>query len=173
MNEKFITLGGYLLIFVILFLITFTVKKKLYGNQPEYDERQERVRGVAYRMGFNTLLLGITINAFVKEYLNIDWADPITEFAIFASMALFVVNAICISENAYFVPFAKGQRVIIISAIVGAINLFTGINRLFTNRNLDELHRFSNIQLVIGTLLLGIPLFAIIHEIIEERGDVE
>ncbi len=173
MDGKIMIVGGYLIIYLILFFIFFSFRKKLYGNQYEYDERQERVRGIAYRMGFYTLLFGIVMNAFVKELLDIDWATPMTECAIFLCIAIFVVCTICITGNAYFSPFAKRKNIILISAIIGAINLFTGINRLFTKQSLDELHRFSNIQLVIGIVLLGIPVFAIVHELIEERGDVE
>lgn len=172
-DERLVAVGSFLIAYLILFAIGLAFRKKIYGNNMEYDERQERVRGVAYKRGFSVLLLGVTINAVVKETMEIDWATPVTELLIFMLIALIVMNGTCIFQDAYFAPFAKGKNIVLISFLIGAINLFTGIKRLLAHLNFDEFHRFSNVQLVLGIGLIIIPVMVFIHEIMQERGGGE
>lgn len=171
-DERLIAAGSFLIAYFIMFAIVLAFKKKIYGKM-EYDERQERVRGVAYKRGFFVLLFGIIINSMVKEVLEVDWATPMTEMAIFMLIAIVVVSGTCIFQDAYFAPFAKGKNIVLVSAVVGAINLFSGIKKFFAHQNLDEFHRFSNIQLILGVVLIIIPVMAFIHGIMEERGGEE
>ncbi len=172
MNERLIVVGLFLLIYCILFALGLALRKKMYGNF-KYDERQERVRGVAYRRGFSILIFGIIINAVVKEVLGIDWATPVTEMLIFMLIAIIVISGTCIFQDAYFAPFAKEKNIVLVSALVGAINLFAGIKKFLAHLNFDEFHRFSNIQLVLGVGLIIVPVMAVVHEIMEERGGGE
>lgn len=172
-DERLIAAGSFLIAYFIIFAIVLALRKKIYGNTMEYDERQERVRGVAYKRGFFVLLFGIIINSMVKEVLGVDWATPMTEMAIFMLIAIVVVSGTCIFQDAYFAPFAKGKNIVLVSAVVGAINLFSGIKKFLAHQNLDEFHRFSNIQLILGVVLIIIPVMAFIHGMMEERGGEE
>ncbi len=172
-DDRIIAVGSFFLIYIILFAIGLKLRRKVYGQNMEYDERQERVRGLAYKRGFFTLICGIVLNGIVKEVLNIDWATPMAETVIFMSIAIFIVSGTCIFQDAYFAPFAKGKNMIFISVVIGIVNLFAGIKRILDHQSLDEFQRFSNIQLILGILLISIPVMAYIHEILQERGDVE
>lgn len=172
-DERLVAVGLFLLIYCILFALGLALRKKIYGNTMEYDERQEQVRGAAYKRGFSVLLFGIIINSVVKEVLGVDWATPMTEMAIFMLIAIIVVSGTCIFQDAYFAPFAKGKNVVLVSALVGAINLVAGIKKFLAHLNFDEFHRFSNIQLVLGVGLIIVPVMTVVHEIMEERGGGE
>jgi len=172
MNERLIVVGLFLLIYCILFALGLAFRKKIYGEM-EYDERQERVRGVAYKRGFSVLLFEIIVNAAAKEMLGVDWATPVAEMLIFMLIAITVVSGTCIFQDAYFAPFAKGKNIVLVSALVGAINLFAGIKKFLNHLSFDEFHRFSNIQLVLGVGLIIVPVMAVVHEIVEERGGGE
>lgn len=172
-DDKIIAVGSFFLIYLILFAIGLKLRRKVYGQNMEYDERQERVRGLAYKRGFYTLIYGIMINGFAKEILDVEWATPMTELVLFMSIAIVVVSGTCIFQDAYFAPFAKGKNMIFTTIIIGVMNLFIGVRKVLDHQSLDEFQRFSNIQLILGILLISIPVMAYIHEILQERGDVE
>lgn len=172
-DERLIMVGSYLVAFFICWILAVAFRRKIYGNNLEYDERQERIRGLAYKWGFFTLLIGISVNAIVKEILNIEWATPIAEFSVLLGISIIIVTGICIFKDAYFAPFAKEKNIIWISFVIGLINLYSGIEQILTHQSLDEFHRFSNNQIVIGIVLMIIPIMAISHKIMMERGGDE
>lgn len=173
MDKKLLAIGAYVLIFFICYVLAFKMRKRLYGPVGEYDERQEQIRGIAYRRGFYTFILATFVSSLMKEVWAMEWASPLTEVTIFMLLAIVIVNGTCIFQDAYFAPATKRKNILFVTAFIGGMNLVVGIRNLLNHMNFDECHRFSNIQLVLGIGLIAIPIMSFVHEMLEKRGGVE
>ena len=111
-----------ILIAVGIFVVIALANKKR-GVEKKYDERQEFVRGKAYKLGFITLLIYCVAAGMIDLYLGVGWCDVYTAMMLgfYGSVTVFVVK--CILTDAYF---AVGQRPagwLVLTGIIAAINL--------------------------------------------------
>ncbi len=144
-----------ILVAVAIFAVIAVANKKR-GAEVKYDERQEFVRGKAYKLGFITLLIYCVAAGMIDLYLGVGWCDVYTAMMLgfYGSVMVFVVK--CILTDAYF---AVGQRpagwlvltgaVAAISLVVFAVDLNDG-KRIVENGSLSH----NTINLVCGAAFL-------------------
>ena len=113
---------------IYLLVAQFTKKEKLGNN--DFDERQELVRGKAYKYGFFTMII---MTLFVMAAIEFNISLPVT-----ASLAMFIALLISIDvyavysiiNDAYFGVGTNKMRYCIFFIIIMAVNLFAGISNL-------------------------------------------
>ena len=113
---------------IYLLVAQFTKKEKLGNN--DFDERQELVRGKAYKYGFFTMII---MSLLVTAAIEFNISLPVT-----ASLAMFIALLISIDvyavysiiNDAYFGVGTNKMRYCIFFIIIMAVNLFAGISNL-------------------------------------------
>ena len=120
-------LCGFLAVYIVGVIIAKIREKKGQESRCHYDERQEIARGQAYKAAYFTLMAYMLLVAYLQM-----WVTDII-FLTFAgiflgvevSIAVFVI--ICIIKDAYLALSQSPKRFIILFAVVGVINIITGI----------------------------------------------
>ena len=97
----------------------------------EFDERQERVRGIGYKYGFFTLLICNALYAFSDSMLNRPIFDTITGIALGVSISATVHVSYCIWHDGYFSMNSNQNRTLITLFVLGGFNLCLGIMSIF------------------------------------------
>lgn len=118
-------LFGVLVAVVVFIIIALAKGKKTAGA--DYDERQELVRGKAYKIALFTLMLYLAADTGLSIFWR-PWAQPgvDTVLGIFFSVGVFM--AICIRNDAFVGLREKVKQSILIACIVLAaqlVNIFT------------------------------------------------
>lgn len=174
MTTQLISMASFLAIFLIIFLLAFYFQKSQRGGKRySYDERQIAARGNAYKAGFYTLLFGFLFNGLFEVFTKTQWGSPITETLTILCLGIFVYSSICIFNDAYFDRFDKPLRNILVFSIVGMINLWSGIRNILHGESFDSSHRFHNLNLVCGILLIAVTLMLIIRCLMEKNQNEE
>jgi hypothetical protein len=112
---------GLVAVIVIYAVIAMIQKKR--GVEAKYDERQEYVRGKAYRHGFLTLLIYCVAVGLVDLYNGPGWCDVYTAMMLgmFTAVTVFAVE--CILTDAYFVVGQRPAGWLILTGAIAALNL--------------------------------------------------
>ncbi len=118
-------LVGLVLVFVIALVVVAITKKK--NGTAKYDERQELIRGRAFKYAFWVLVSYLCLNGFIQLGTGIEWADLMTSsfIGICLSMTVFVVA--CIRNDAYFAVNQKPKFYLVMFALLVVLNLTIGI----------------------------------------------
>jgi hypothetical protein len=117
---------GLILVAVIGFVIGIIAKKK--NQSPKiYDERQQLLRGKAYKQAFWVLVAYLGVGGIFNLLTGIEWADLATNttIGIFLSLTVFIIA--CIKNDAYFQVNQNRKFFYWILTIGIAVNLFGGI----------------------------------------------
>ena len=122
---------GLIIVGVVALVIGLILKKK--NGLSKYDERQELIRGRAFKYAYWTLAAYLCFNGLLQVGTGIVWADLMTSsfIGIFLSLTVFVV--ICIKNDAYFAFNQKPRVYLILFGIIIAVNLACGILNLTDN----------------------------------------
>ena len=157
---------------IYLLVAQFTKKEKLNNN--DFDERQELIRGKAYKYGFFTMII---MTLFVMAAIEFNISLPVT-----ASLAMFIALLISIDvyavysiiNDAYFGVGTNKMRYCIFFVIIIALNLVGGAS------NLNNLAK-SGERIVLGfsdaanlcVALAFLPILVImIVKILEEKKEL-
>ena len=157
---------------IYLLVAQFTKKEKLNNN--DFDERQELIRGKAYKYGFFTMII---MTLFVMAAIEFNISLPVT-----ASLAMFIALLISIDvyavysiiNDAYFGIGTNKMRYCIFFVIIIALNLVGGAS------NLNNLAK-SGEKIVLGfsdaanlcVALAFLPILVImIVKILEEKKEL-
>lgn len=122
--------AGLLIIFVLSRLIrkmggkfgTFKC-----GKEGAYDERQLQARGKAYKVGFFSLILYVTVASILGDMCNIPLLMSFGGLWIGVCIAIFVFATVCIWEDAYMSLQENAKGINMMFLFVGVLNLLTGI----------------------------------------------
>lgn len=127
-----------------------------------YDERQELIRGKAYKCAFYVAILGIAVALCAGEcigrYVNIS----VVLFVVLCAGVLMYAGY-CIFHDAYFALNDRPGRYIILAVVVSAVNLAGGICAWVHDRpSLTEYLPAGVVNILCGVMfmILGI-LFAV------------
>ena len=113
---------------IYLIVVQFMKKKKLNNN--DFDERQELIRGKAYKYGFFTM---VVLTLFLMAALEFSITLPVsTSLAIFITLLLSIdVYAVySIINDAYFGVGTNKVRYCIFFVIIIVLNLVGGASNL-------------------------------------------
>ena len=148
------------------------IKQAIDNN--DFDERQELIRGKAYKYGFFTMMI---MTLFVMAAIEFNISLPVT-----ASLAMFIALLISIDvyavysiiNDAYFGVGTNKMRYCIFFIIIMAVNLFAGISNLNsmagTGRNM-VLGFSDGANLCVALAFLPILVIMIV-KILEEKKEL-
>ena len=115
-----------LLIAVILMKIT-----KTNGNsRNEYDERQTAARGQAYKYGFFAFMIGDAVYAVLSTGFERLPLCAASAMGLIIILSVLVQISYCIWHDAYFSLNENQQRLKIIFALTGLVNLALSIRSI-------------------------------------------
>jgi len=169
--------AGILSALLIYLLVMQFIKKEKLGNN-DFDERQELVRGKAYKYGFFTMIIMLLlVTAAIEFNINLPVS---TSLALFIALlvSIDVYAAYSIINDAYFGVGTNKMRYCIFFIIIMAVNLFAGISNLNsmagTGRNMVlGFSDGSNLCVALAFLPLLVIMFVKIFEEKKEMNDEE
>ena len=152
-----------LIIAVALILVANNNKKV----RTEYDERQLRVRGDAYRYAFYTIIVYEVI-IFILEFgeLSLPIADYVLHFAGLILSCL-VLSGYCIWKDAYWGLNNNRRRYGIILIVAGLLNAFP-VAAALANRS-EEPFPYVNLLVCIMLIVVGAEL--LIKHLLDKRAE--
>jgi len=134
MNSPNFVLGfftGLIIVFIVALVIGLIIKKK--NGPAKYDERQELIRGRAFKAAFWVLIAYLCLNGLLQVGTGLEWADLMTSSFIGICLSLTVFVVICIMNDAYFAFNQKPKFYMILFGFLIALNLTVGIINLTEN----------------------------------------
>lgn len=159
--------AGIASVAVILSIISVLYKRKYGKRRYEYDERQEALRGKAYRSAYFTLMVYLAINGIIAKGFEIKWADTMTEsmLGIFISVGVFVIQ--CIKNDAYISLSERPATYLTMFSVIGFLNIlictfyYIRHGSFMTDGMLNEivLNLFSGIMFLILASAMAIKMF--------------
>ncbi len=152
------------LVIAVILVIAANNNRKF---KSQYDERQLRVRGDAYRYGFYTVVIYEAI-VFIVEIGG--FALPVDGYVLhFAGIILgvLVLSGYCIWRDAYWGLNNNRRRYGIILVIAGLLNVFP-VAAMFLRQSEDSLP-WVNLLTAVMLLVTGAEL--LIKHILEKRAE--
>ena len=137
----------------------------------EYDERQNRVRGDAYRYAFYSILIYETI-LLVLEIGEVSL--PIPNYALHFGGILFgciVLSAYCIWKDAYWGLNNNRRRYGAILVVGGLLNAIPVISSITSGTMTDGgTYSFSIVNLMVCIMLLFVGAELLIKQFLDKRA---
>jgi len=164
------TLGfvaGIASVAVIIAIISFLYKKKYGRKRKEYDERQEALRGKAYKYAYFTLIAYLLADGVITKGFEIRWAETITESYLGIMISVLVFAIICIKNDAYFSLTEKPGTYLVLFLVLGFVNIGVCVMRyimhgsLITDGMLNQyaMNLFSGIMFLILAAAMAVKMF--------------
>ena len=157
---------GILIGLVIAFALVIVANKNR-KFKTEYDERQLKVRGDAYRYAFYT----VVVYEVIMFIIGIGgFSLPIDEYVLhFAGIILgvLVLSGICIWKDAYWGLNNNRKRYGIILVIAGLLNAFPVAMMLMGKS--EESFPWVNLLVCVMLLVVGVEL--IMKHLVEKRAE--
>ena len=152
-------------------LVALLFKKRVLDCT--FDERQERVRGRAFKRAFFTLVVTLFVYGFLELTLG-RWCDTLAgvTVCIAVSMTVFAIN--CIVKDAYISLVEKPRQVMTLFTLLTAFNL--GIGALYAlNGELveDGILTFRAVNPIVGTMTLVVLVVYIVNFLLREKEEAE
>ena len=150
--------AGLILVALIAFVIRALDKK---NNRPakKFDERQQLLRGRAYKSAFWVLVAYVVFNGFFTLATGIEWADLMTGTftGILLSLTVFIVA--CIKNDSYF-PINQRPKLfnviftlgLVVNLALGIINLYDSDEQFLTNGEFN----FHVLSFMVAIMLLAV-----------------
>ena len=109
-------------IFGFLAVLILAIVKRRKGVKEEYDERQELVRGKAYKAALFTLMIYLCVDMMVG-FIWRAWAMPGVSSALGVFLAVGVFVAVCIRNDALLALRQNPKKAIMMALLVIACQL--------------------------------------------------
>ena len=170
---RFGVIIGVLIGIIIVFLI-LVVTKNNDNIHAEYDERQEAVRGRAYKYGFFTLLVyfGLVISADISEIVIPVEISVVGFFGLMLGVAVMIT--VSIMNDAYYSLNENKSRVIGIFIVIAIINLGVGIYNLAIGDCItDGKLNFRFVNMICGILFLYLFVVMGIKSLKDKKEEAE
>lgn len=172
MKSKAYYLGvvvGIVVAVIVIAILRGVLKKKTGTFSNEYDERQEAIRGVGYKIAYLTTLCLVAVGALVSLWVE-KFPLSMPEFAItiiWISICVFVTY--CIMKDAYLSFRAKRKTLLAIWLAAGAVNIVMSFMPMISGETnaVYYTNLLSGIALVYLSAVLGVKA------LIERKGGEE
>ena len=145
---------GVALVAVVCLILGFVFKKKRC-NSENYDERQNLVRGKAYKIGFFTLLIYNGIYMMIAAlWPNFFMEAPAAAF-LGIVIAVAVFGSYCIWHDAYLGLSENPKQIFILFGVIMALNFVCGIHHITEGDVIvNGVLTFNSLNLLCGVLFL-------------------
>lgn len=105
-------------------IVALLFKKKVLNCT--FDERQERVRGQAFKRAFFTLVIILFVYGCAETAFG-RWCDTLTGMTLCVAVSLVVFAVNCIVKDAYMSLMEKPRQVMTLFALLTVFNLGLGV----------------------------------------------
>jgi len=151
--------------------VAYLFHKKILDMQ--FDERQERARGKAYQYGFFTLLACLFVYGASDLALK-RWCDTLTGVTICAAAGLGVFAVTCILKDAYLSLREKPRQVMVLFALIAAVNLGFGLMYYISGELVEDgVLTFRAVNPILGFEVLVILIVYIVNHLLRNREETE
>ncbi len=129
-----------------------------------FDERQERARGQAFKLGFFTMMFCTAAYGISDAVLG-RWIDVITGCMLCVCISVTVFAVECIRKDAYLSLKERPWQVMTLFAILAAVNLGIGALNLHSGEVVENgVLTFRAINPMVGVMmLLVLAIYAVKH----------
>ncbi|NLG04866.1 MAG: hypothetical protein GX567_13700 [Clostridia bacterium] len=166
---------GFFCVLFIFGIIIFVLKKKAHiGGKCEYDERQQLVRGKAFKIGFFTLIFYNAGYGLLSEMIGRSFAS--VSFAMLFGIIFTVViyGAYCMWNDAYFALNETPKTAVALLIAICMINLIIGITNLVSGRCfVNGMITVSAMNLIVGVALFILFIIISIKTLINKNAERE
>lgn len=133
---------------VILGATCFLIRRKKVGKS-EYDERQQLIRGTAFKYGYFTSIIYFLLFTFFQDFTAERYIKSTTGMFLGVCISVFVWSSYSILYDGYFSMKENPRTYVLIFGGVGIFNLFFGI-KFYFGETLEGVNGVMN--LCAGTL---------------------
>ena len=159
---------GVLFGLALVFVLVKFMHKDL-GMKAKYDERQNAIRGIAYKYSFFTVMIGNAVYMIFAELIN-RFFKPEAFVSVIVALGILVYAGYSIFHEAYLGLNETPGRVIISFIIIALINLAGGITQYAKGNVLgDEKVGIMSVNLTCGVLMLLIVFMILIKKCMDKR----
>ena len=164
---------GFAAGFFAVIIAALILRKVLHRQQTVYDERQEMIRGIAYRYGFFSMMVAAVVYIFLAGIGLSGAVEP--TLAVFIVMITGVITYVSysIAHGAYFGINNNRKRWIILDGVIVAVNAGCAVME-YMNGGLFEngvLTLSGNANLICAAAFAAIFAALIVKERSERMGN--
>lgn len=156
------------LVLVFLLIRYFRTDKKI---MPQYDERQELIRGRGFKYAFYTSLVYfglLTLTIFCLTEI----VQPGVLTFLGVCLSVLVYAGYCIWHEAYFALNENPKRVMIAFSVIGVCNVIIGLSNLHEVPSLRSADATPGLlNLTCAMLFVGIFLILLVKHIANKRRE--
>lgn len=166
--------NGMFLGILIAAVIVLVVRKRVMKNKVyRYDERQELIRGRAYRASFFAMIYFICIVLFAEFLFDRVFFDH-WAFAILIIIVGITINVVySIFNDAYFYANMNRKNYIVFLVVVGLINLVSGLVIAIKGGVIENHMITFKASNLFVTILIGAALISIYIKGKREKEEVD
>ncbi len=173
-GSPLIMIGAFIAIFVITIILVIVGKKAKTDSLPEFDERQEIIRGKGFKYGFFTILISLALALLLDSanMLPMMHSSLLYTLSIFAG--LFVFAEYCAWNEAYFALNQNSNYIVIYTSLIGVFNLIIFVmNVIRGNLFADGKLTVSFLNLICALLFLSLFVTCAIKKSINAKEESE
>lgn len=166
MNARVIAVGIGMLVGIIICIVVLIISNNNRKVMTEYDERQNRVRGEAYKISFYVVLILLVAGMLIELA---DVSLPVAQSVVYVFICIVgiaVNTCYCIWHEVYWGLNNNVRRYVVAMIFIGILNfLLAGLawkrGHLIENGKLE----FAGINLLCGILFVIIAIVGILKKV--------
>jgi zinc transporter ZupT len=150
---------------LLLVAVSMRLMKKDSKQKNTYDERQEAIRGKAYKYGFFTLVF-LTIGIGICDDVLSKYFESMILHYLVVVISILVFAITCIFKEAYLSLNEKPKRVLAVFSLLGVVNLLGGgaqcaAGKAFKDGKLldGSLNLFTGILFIVLTIMMAVKFW--------------
>lgn len=167
---------GFVLVFAVILIVKKLIRKHVGGvvnGKCSYDERQEIVRGKAFKYGFFSMMICNIILGLGPDILETElpMVNSITMF-LGVAVGVIVFATYAIWNEGYFGLNERPKGMLMLFAFIAAINAFTSImNGLDGNLVADGILQMGFLSVICSVMFVIVFGVVLIKSIVRKNED--
>lgn len=167
MKNQFVFLGICCGMIIGLVLVALLFKRKVLDMT--FDERQDGVRGMAYKYAFFTLMIAAWIYGITDLILG-RWCDVLVGISLCVGVSIAVFAVICIVKDAYLGLKERPRAVMTLFTLVTVFNLGVGGAYLASGQLVEDgVLTFRAVNPILGAVTLVILIVYLVNVAAERK----
>lgn len=169
MYQSGLVFGLFVGVAVGIALVAVLFRKKVLDTT--FDERQERVRGAAYKYAFFTLMIAAWLYSITDLILG-RWCDVLAGISICVGASVVVFAVMCIVKDAYLSLKERPRIIMTFFALLTFLNLGIGGLHLASGDLVEDgVLTFRAVNPILGVVTLIILVVYLVNLVIAGRQE--